>query len=79
MKAFTEIKIGEKMIRIIEFINIIRSIPIFLIILLRGLKNIVKIDTEKYKWYIQNIDKSLFFSFNSLMLRNMCYRNVIIF
>lgn len=38
MKEFTEIKIGEKMIRIIEFINIIRSIPIFLIILLLGLK-----------------------------------------
>ena len=69
----------EKM-NILYFINYTRTIVVYLMIRQLGIKNIIRKDMKKYYWFISNDvdhDYKFIVILNILLLRNMCFRNVV--
>ena len=61
-------------------VNYIRSIPMYILVLLTGSKVILESDIEKYRRYVcANTNESFLKVFNKLLLRDRCFRNVVNF
>lgn len=66
--------------KLIDGVNYIRTVIILLIIRKLDLRNLIEEDMKKYLWYINAIKVDKFSKYlNELMLRNMCFRNLVIF
>ncbi len=57
-------------------INLIRGLPAYLILCLSGAKALVRKETERYTWFLEDGCPDRFFSqFHQLMCRYDCYRS----
>ena len=63
---------------LLEFVNILRTIPVMILVSSLHIIDIVKRDMKKYEWYINApLREKFMFKFNKLLLRNDCFRNVV--
>lgn len=68
------------MMKALYALNILRSFVIYILAKQCNAIQILEEDISKYKWFINAKEKDSFFKvFNRLMLRDRCFRNVVIF
>lgn len=68
------------MFKVLYVINLLRSFPVYIMARKSNVFGLLRLDLEKYRWYVNASKQKGFFSvFNKLMLRDKCFRNLVIF